>query len=50
MDKGFDIREYDLFDILNMLKLPYEFQATHLADLKKKNKFVKSTRYFFGNI
>ena len=36
MDKGFDIREYDLFDILNMLKLPYEFQATHLADLKKK--------------
>jgi hypothetical protein len=36
MDKGFDIRNYDLFDILNMLKLPYEFQTQHLADLKKK--------------
>ena len=31
MDKGFDIRKYDLFDILNMLNLPYEFQAPHLA-------------------
>ena len=36
MEKGFDIRNYDLFDILNMLKLPYEFQTQHLADLKKK--------------
>jgi hypothetical protein len=36
MDKGFDIRNYNLFDVLNMLNLPYEFHTQHLADLKNK--------------
>ena len=36
MDKGFDIRNYNLFDILNILNLPYEFHTQHLAELKSK--------------
>ncbi len=36
MEKDFNIQNYTFYDILHLLNLPYEFQTSHLAELKKK--------------